>query len=91
MELIRDFSKINRSNVSIAGGKGASLGEMMQAGVTVPEGFVILSTTFDRFIEETDLDVELDAILDKVDYQEMHTVENASEEIKSLILNSKMS
>jgi len=90
MEIIRPFSKINKSNVAIAGGKGASLGEMMQAGIPVPNGFVILSTTFDRFIEETDLNVELDAILDKVNYQEIHNVENASEEIKGLILNAKM-
>src|SRR3989344_2154295 len=91
MELIRPFSKINKGDVSIAGGKGASLGEMIQLGIPVPDGFVILSTTFDRFIEETDLNVELDSILDKINYQDMHTVEDASEEINSLILNAKMS
>ena len=91
MELIRPFSKINKGDVSIAGGKGASLGEMIQLGIPVPDGFVILSTTFDRFIEETDLNVELDSILDKINYQDMHTVEDAFEEINSLILNAKMS
>jgi pyruvate,water dikinase len=90
MDLIKPFKQISKSDTSIAGGKGASLGEMFQAGIPVPDGFVILSTTFDRFIEETDLNVELDAILDKVRYQDISSVENASEEIKGLILNAKM-
>ncbi|MEK6879542.1 MAG: PEP/pyruvate-binding domain-containing protein, partial [Nanoarchaeota archaeon] len=90
MDLIKVFKDILKKDVIIAGGKGASLGEMLNAGIPVPDGFVILSTTFDRFIEETDLDVELDAVLDKVNYQEIHTVENASEEIKNLILSVKM-
>ena len=47
MELIRDFNKINKNDVAIAGGKGASLGEMTQAGIPVPNGFVILSNSFE--------------------------------------------
>ena len=47
MELIRQFEKLNKNDAGIAGGKGASLGEMTQAGIPVPGGFVILSTTFD--------------------------------------------
>lgn len=90
MDLIKTFKQISKTDTLIAGGKGASLGEMLNAGIPVPNGFVILSTAFDRFIEENNLDVELDAILDKVRYQEMSSVENASEEIKSLILNAKM-
>lgn len=73
-----------------AGGKGASLGEMMQAGIPVPPGFVILSSAFEKFLEETDLNVEIDSILHTVNHKEIHTVENASERIKALILGAKM-
>lgn len=90
MELIRPFNKLNKGNADLAGGKGASLGEMTQAGIPVPPGFVVLSTAFERFLEETDLDVEVDAILGKVNHKEIHTVENASEEIKELILGAEM-
>ena len=31
---------------------------MTSAKIPVPPGFVVLSTTFDKFIEETDVDVE---------------------------------
>ena len=43
MELLRDFKNISKSDVLLAGGKGASLGEMTQAGISVPSGFVVLA------------------------------------------------
>lgn len=89
-KLILPFEEISSKNVDIAGGKGASLGEMTQAGIPVPPGFVILSSTFDKFIEQTDLNIEIDAILDSVNHKEIHTVENASEKIQALILESEM-
>src|SRR3989339_927257 len=63
---------------------------MTQAGIPVPEGFVILSNAFEKFIEETDLNVEIDAVLDTVDIKEVHTVENASEKIQAIILSKEM-
>lgn len=90
MELIRDFKKLTKKDTLIAGGKGASLGEMTQAGFPVPPGFVILSGDFDKFLEKMDLNVEIDSILHSVDHNKMHTVENASERIQSLIHKADM-
>lgn len=87
---IKPFSQISKTDAAIAGGKGASLGEMTQAGIPVPPGFVILSNAFEQFLEETDLNVEIDTILHSVDHREMHTVENASEKIQTLIFNAHM-
>ncbi len=90
MELTRFFSKISKHDVALAGGKGASLGEMTQAKIPVPNGFVILADSFEKFLEETDLNVELDSILDQVNHKEMESIETASEKIKALILGAKM-
>lgn len=88
--LIKNFTEISKKDTEMAGGKGASLGEMTQVGIPVPEGFVILSNAFDRFLEETDLNVEIDAVLDTVDIKEVHTVENASKKIQAIILSREM-
>lgn len=88
--MIKFFTQISRHDVAEAGGKGASLGEMTKAGIPVPPGFVILSTAFEAFLEETDLDVEIDAALKRVNHKEIHTVENASETIQAMILREKM-
>jgi len=90
MELTKNFKNLDKNDVFLAGGKGASLGEMTQAGIPVPPGFVVLSTTFDEFIKKSDLTQEIDAILDEVDHKEVHSVENASEKIQGLIKNAMM-
>jgi len=90
MDLLRGFKNINKADVALTGGKGASLGEMTQSDIPVPDGFVILSNAFEKFLEETDLNVEIEAILDSVNHKEIHTIESASEKIKALILQAEM-
>lgn len=90
MSIIKTFQEISNNDVATAGGKGASLGEMTQAGINIPNGFVILAGAFEKFIQETDINVEIDSILDSVRTEEIHTVEKASAKIQSLILNAKM-
>lgn len=91
MELIRDFKNLNKADNALAGGKGASLGELTQAGIPVPSGFVILAPTFDRFITEASLSAEIQSALENADPKELHTVDTASERIKSLILKAEIS
>ena len=90
MELIREFKNLNKNDNDLAGGKGASLGEMTNANIPVPPGFVILSTAFEKFLEETDLNVEIDAALELVNHKEMHTVEGASEKIQALFQQTEV-
>jgi len=90
MGLILKFEEIGKDDVSIAGGKGASLGEMTQAGIPVPSGFIIAASAFDQFLLATDINVEIDAALVEVNIGAMHTIEDASEVIRSLIVNATM-
>ncbi len=68
-----------------AGGKGASLGEMTQAKIPVPPGFVVTANAFDRFLEETDLNVEIITQLKKVNFEDINSVDKASNVIRDLI------
>ena len=90
MKLIKTFQNISKNDVKIAGGKGASLGEMTQSKIPVPPGFVILSNAFDKFLEANNLETDIDAILHNVDHTKIHTVENASEKIRALILSAEI-
>jgi len=90
MELLRNFEHISKNDVAMAGGKGASLGEMTQAGIPVPPGFVILASAFEKFLEETNVHVEIDSALHSVNPQEMHTVDKASGKIKARILAAEI-
>jgi pyruvate, water dikinase len=90
LTLIKNFTQISKTDTLIAGGKGASLGEMIQAGISVPNGFVILSNTFDIFIKETNLIVEIDAILNSVNIKKVQTIENASKKIQAMIISKEI-
>lgn len=90
MSYILPFEKLSAKDTGKAGGKGASLGEMTQADIPVPPGFVLLSSAFGQFLKEMDINVEIDSLLHKVDTDAVHTVENASEQIQSLIKQAKM-
>lgn len=85
MAYIKTFKQISKSDVGIAGGKGASLGEMTKSGIPVPSGFVVLASAFDRFLEEADLGVEVEAIMRKVNHKNINSVDRASNEIRDLI------
>lgn len=87
---IKFFSDLNKKSVAEAGGKGASLGEMTRAGIPVPPGFVILAAAFNRFLEETDLTQELEALLAKINYQDISSVDGASVKIRNLIAKAPM-
>jgi phosphohistidine swiveling domain-containing protein len=90
MSYTTPFSQLTKSDNAIAGGKGASLGEMLGAGIPVPNGFVVLAQTFEDFLKQTDLGVEIVAILHTVNHQAVHTIESASEKIQGLILRANM-
>lgn len=74
----------------MAGGKGASLGEMTRSKIPVPPGFVVLASAFEQFIKETDVDIEIESELDKVNHKNINSIEEASERIRAIILKAKM-
>lgn len=84
-QFVLPFSKLSKKNVSQAGGKGANLGELAKLKVLVPPGFVVSAAAFDRFLEETDINVEIDAGLDSLNHNDLSSVEHFSAVIRSLI------
>jgi phosphoenolpyruvate synthase/pyruvate phosphate dikinase len=90
MQFTQSLKNLTSKNVLVAWWKWASLGEMLQNGIPVPWGFVVLSTTFDYFIEKTWLDVQIQGILDTVNHKTISSVEEASESIQSMIMSFPM-
>lgn len=86
---LKTFHQISNNDVGIAGGKGASLGEMTQAKIPVPPGYVVLADAFDRFLHETTLDVEIDAELHKVNHKDTNSVDRSSNEIREMIMEAE--
>ncbi len=86
----KSFKNISKKDISIAGGKGASLGEMTQAKISVPPGFVILVNAFDEFLEETDLISEIASQIKSLNFRDIHSVDKASSVIRDLISDTEV-
>ncbi len=51
-ELVLWFDNLRNTDVPVVGGKNASLGEMIHAGLPVPFGFAVTAHSYERFIVE---------------------------------------
>jgi len=90
MKFTSDLKNINREDILISGGKGANLGELIKIKMPVPPGFVILASAFEKFLEESDINVEIKAMWNRMNIEDIKSVEENSEIIRDLISKAKM-
>ncbi|MGH2356208.1 MAG: PEP/pyruvate-binding domain-containing protein, partial [Chloroflexota bacterium] len=80
--LVAPFDAFGRADVSIAGGKGANLGELTRAGFPVPPGFVVTTYAYDLVVEQAGLRHRIAAALPGVDPSSPPTAASASRAIQ---------
>jgi pyruvate,water dikinase len=84
------FEDLNKEDVAIAGGKGANLGELTQAGIPVPPGFVVTSETYDKFMNDTGIYGEVMSYLDSLDVNDNKKLQEAAKNIKKTIIETEI-
>ncbi len=84
------FKELSKKSLPLAGGKGANLGEMYNAGIPVPNGYVVLSTAYFDFVEYGSLKHKIKTELEDLDIQNSIELENAAKNIKNAILKAEM-
>lgn len=84
------FSQLKKTDADIAGGKGASLGEMTQAGIPVPPGFVVLASTFSEFLQQNNLNTRITQAIQEVNYEDTQALEELSRALEKDILAAQM-
>ncbi|NIJ54494.1 phosphoenolpyruvate synthase [Dyadobacter arcticus] len=83
---VRGFREINRSMLSVVGGKGANLGELSKIpGIWVPDGFCVATHAYQKVTKNNqELDILLDA-LSGLKAEERSSVREVSAKIRVLI------
>ncbi|MDR2215995.1 MAG: hypothetical protein LBE59_09170 [Nevskiaceae bacterium] len=84
-QLIGWFADVGLADRPTVGGKGASLGELTRAGIPVPEGFVVRTAGFDRFIEELERTAPVRAAVEQVDASDLAAVEKLSAQLRERV------
>lgn len=90
MENIAWFEDLTSDDVDIAGGKGASLGEMIKAGLPVPPGFAVTAQAYGKFVEEVGIIDEMNELLDEVDVDDSKALSETGEKVRNKILEAEM-
>jgi len=80
---------VDADDVGTVGGKAASLGELIGAGLPVPPGFTVTAGTYRTFIEEAGIDEELFTAVD-VDPEDSAALREAEETAAELILETPL-
>lgn len=84
------FKDVGREDVAVVGGKGANLGEMSHLDVPVPPGFIVTAQAYYYFTEINKIRYKIKELLYNLDVNNPVKLQQASEDIKSLIVRSSI-
>ncbi|HQJ78869.1 MAG TPA: phosphoenolpyruvate synthase [Methanothrix sp.] len=89
MDSVVWLKDVGKDNLSLVGGKGASLGEMINIGVPVPGGFAVTAQAFRDFINRAGIAKKIFKALD-VDVNQEAELHKAEMTAKKLIMEAKV-
>lgn len=87
---VKWFSELSNKDISIAGGKGASLAEMYNNKFPVPPGFVVTAQAYDYFIEKSGLRNQIISMVNSIDVEDTKQLDATAKKIRMIIEDSKM-
>nr|WP_259547692.1 phosphoenolpyruvate synthase [Heyndrickxia oleronia] len=85
--LVLDFQEIEKTQLSLVGGKGLNLGELSKIqGIQVPEGFCITTVGFQKAIEQNDAYHALLNQLKRLQVEDRAQISEISRKIRQILL-----
>ena len=85
-ELIWWFQQATRQDVRRVGGKGANLGELTRAGISVPPGFIVAADAYLLVLQEAGLSQAIHGLLADLDLADLAALEATAAQIRTRIL-----
>lgn len=90
VEFVKWFSELGKGDIPVAGGKGANLGELKNAGIPIPNGFVVTAGAYYYFLDQTGIRDFLEKELKDLDPEDNKKLNQISKEVKKKIMTSEM-
>jgi len=91
MSYIKDFNELSKNDISLVGGKNASLGEMInnlsRLNIQIPDGFAITTDAYEYFINHNNLQSSIVSLIDSINEDDLINLRRISQEIRRLIYN----
>ncbi|WP_224450531.1 PEP/pyruvate-binding domain-containing protein [Haloprofundus salilacus] len=86
--IIRWFHDLDAEDSGVAGGKGANLAALAQAGLPVPQGFVVTTVAYEALVDSPQIRDAIDH-LDALDSTETNTLTAVAADLRSLLESRK--
>jgi len=90
MEYTLNFKELNKNSLPKVGGKNASLGEMINAGIRVPPGFAVTTDSYLQYVTETGINDDIFRILSDMKVGDIASQDAASEAIQQIIIGKTL-
>lgn len=90
MRLVAWFRELNKEDIPLAGGKGANLGEMYNARMPVPPGFVVTAEAYNFFLKGTGIQTEILKRLSSLNVEDNEKLQTTAKYIQALIMNQRV-
>ena len=84
------FNEITKNDIAVVGGKGANLGEMTNAGIPVPTGFVVTAAAYFDFLNQTGITDNIRRLLEPLDVNDSRQLQKTAEKVQEVILKAAM-
>ena len=85
------FNEVTKEDIPLVGGKGANLGEMTNAKIPVPPGFIVTAKAYYDFIQEAGIGGKIQELLESLDVNDSKQLQQAAAKVKQVILDASMS
>lgn len=85
-----EFKAVDKDDIGLVGGKGANLGELIQAGFPIPPGFIVTAPAYFRVIEINGLQPKIKALLSTLNPHHSQSLNTVSNRIKKLIREARV-
>jgi pyruvate, water dikinase len=84
------FNEVGKNDIGMVGGKGANLGEMTNAGIPVPPGFIVTAQAYFAFIEKAKLHDKIKTLLDPVNVHDSKQLQSVALKVQKLVSDAPM-
>ena len=84
------FNEVTKKDVATVGGKGANLGEMTNAHIPVPPGFIVTASAYYDFLQRAKISDKIRNLLEPLDPGNSKQLQQIAEEVKQVILDAQM-
>lgn len=84
------FKEVSKNDIPLVGGKGANLGEMTNAKIPVPPGFIVTANAYYDFLQRSGISDKIRELLEPLDVNDSKQLQQVANKVKEIMLNAPM-